>query len=240
MQAEDWHIYVMCHGDNEPRYSSSASLHRMKLGAESRPPEELLQLFHTGWTLDNLGGHNISSYNKWWSELTGIHWLVNNATEEFIGNAQYRRQWADEGLAPSSPSVLYIPEPERFGCSIAKQYREGHVGMDGIEQALLIADRGQMPITKEELELAFNQNIFFGHIMARGAHVNYCEVMQTLLDCMWPIWDNCQEKIKQIEGYNCRYISFLAERIMTALVLHREKVWPGLSIETAPINFFPQ
>jgi hypothetical protein len=212
----------------------------MKLGAENLPQEELLQLFHAGWTLDNLGEHNISSCNKWWSELTGIHWLVNNATEEFIGNAQYRRQWADEGLSPSSPSVLYIPEPEHFGFSIAKQYREGHAGMDGIEQALLIADRGQMPITKEELELAFNQNIFFGHIMARGAHVNYCEVMQTLLDCMWPIWGNCQEKIKQIEGYNCRYISFLAERIMTALILHREKVWPGLSIETAPINFFPQ
>lgn len=238
MQAKDHHLYVMCHGDNEPRYSSSASLHWMKLGTENSSMEKQQQLNHAGWILDNTG-HNISTYNKWWSELTGIYWLVNNATEEFIGNAQYRRQWADEGLEPSSPSVVYIPEPERFGFSIARQYREGHVGMDGIEQALLAADRGQMPITKEELELAFNQNIFFGHIMARGAHANYCEIMQTLLDCMWPIWDNCQEQIKQIEGYNCRYISFLAERIMTALVLHRDKVWPGISIETAPINFFP-
>jgi hypothetical protein len=238
MQAKDHHLYVMCHGDNEPRYSSSASLHWMKLGAENSSMEKQQQLNHAGWALDN-SGHNISTYNKWWSELTGIYWLVNNATEEFIGNAQYRRQWADEGLEPSSPLVVYIPEPERFGFSIARQYREGHVGMDGIEQALLAADRGQMPITREELELAFNQNIFFGHIMARGAHVNYCEIMQTLLDCMWPIWDNCQEQIRQIEGYNCRYISFLAERIMTALVLHRDKVWPGISIETAPINFFP-
>jgi hypothetical protein len=120
MQAEDWHVYVMCHGNNEPRYSSSASLHRMRLGAESLPHEELLQLSHAGWTLDN-SGQNISTYNKWWSELTGIYWLVNNATEEFIGNAQYRRQWADEGLEPSSPLVVYIPEPERFGFSIARQ-----------------------------------------------------------------------------------------------------------------------
>lgn len=238
MQAKDWHIYVMCHGENEPRYSSTASLHCMRLEAESLPMEEQLQLSCAGWTLDN-GGHNISTYNKWWSELTGVYWLINNATDEYLGNAQYRRQWSDEALAPSDPSVLYIPHPEHFGFSVARQYREGHVGMDGLNQALLAADRGQMPISREDLELAFNQNIFYGHIMARGAHANYCQFMQTLLDCMWPIWDNAQESIKQIEGYNCRYISFLAERVMTALILHRDKVWPGLSIETAPINFFP-
>lgn len=238
MQAKDWHIYAMCHGDNVPRYSSSASLHCMKLGAESLPIEEQLQLSHAGWVLDN-SGHNISTHNKWWSELTGISWMVNNATDEFIGNAQYRRKWADNYLEPSSPCVLYVPEPEIFPFSIARQYQEGHEGMNGIEAALWAADRGMIPLSREDLEAAFNQNVFFGHIMARGAITNYCEVMQTLLDCMWPIWDNYQQQIKQIEGYNCRYISFLSERIMTALILHREKVWPGISIETAPIHFFP-
>lgn len=238
MKAEDHHLYVMCHGDHEPRYSSMASLHWMKLGAESLPMSELLRLNHAGWVLDNTG-HNISSYNKWWSELTGIYWLVNNATDEFIGNAQYRRQWRDDALEPSREDTVYIPEPVNFPFSIAQQYREGHKGMNGIEAALWAADKGMMPISREDLEKAFNQNVFFGHIMARGYHANYCEIMQTLLDCMWPIWDNYQKQIKQIEGYNCRYISFLSERIFTALVLHRDKVWPGVNIETAPINFFP-
>jgi len=33
------------------------------------------------------------------------------------------------------------------------------------------------------------------------------------------------------------YMAFLSERIMTALVLHRDKIWPGLQIQTAPIQF---
>ena len=122
MRAEDHHLYVMCHGDNEPRYSSSASLHWMKLGAESLSMDQQEKFNHAGWILDNTG-HNISSYNKWWSELTGIYWLINNATDEFIGNAQYRRQWRDEALEPSREDTLYIPEPEKFPFSIAQQYR---------------------------------------------------------------------------------------------------------------------
>lgn len=238
MRAEDYHLYVMCHGKNEPRYSSSATLHRMKLGANHIGKPRLAELRNNGWEVDYTG-NNISELNKWWSELTGIYWLVNNCGWDFIGNAQYRRKWADEALEPSEASTLYIPEPEHFPFSIARQYQEGHRGMDGLEQALLAADQGRMPLSREQLESAFNQNTFFGHIMARGSCANYCLFMTTLLDCMWPIWDNAKDKIKQIEGYNCRYISFLSERIMTALVLHREKVWPGLSIETAPINFFP-
>jgi hypothetical protein len=110
--------------------------------------------------------------------------------------------------------------------------------MDGISQALAAADSGKLPLSRQDLETAFEQKVFYGHIMARGPHHLYCQFMQTLLDCMWPIWNNGKEEIMQIEGYNCRYVSFLAERIMTALVLNRGKVWPSLRIETAPIQFF--
>jgi hypothetical protein len=237
MKAEDWHLFVMCHGDNVPRYSSAATLHRMRLDAAKLSVYDQIDLVHDGWILDSQG-RSISWLNKWWSELTGIYWAVNNSSHDFIGNAQYRRKWRDDGLAPSSSSVLYIPEPEHFHCSVAEQYAGGHKGMDGIDQVLIAADKGQLPLSKEDLEAAFEQKIFYGHIMARGSHQLYCQFMQALLDCMWPIWDDGREKIMQIEGYNCRYISFLAERIMTALVLHRDKVWPSMSIETAPIEFF--
>jgi hypothetical protein len=236
MQAEDYHFYVMCHGANEPRYTSQASLQPMKLHACSCSMEEQLQLREDGWVLDNTGKH-ISELNKWWAELTGIYWLLNHADDEFIGNAQYRRQWQENALAPSSPSVLYIPDALPLPFSVREQYQRGHVGMDGLEQALKAADRRQLPLTRDELERAFEQNIFYGHIMARGHHDNYFLFMQTLLDCMWPIWDHHQERIKQIEGYNARYMAFLSERIMTALVLHRDKVWPGLDIQTAPMQF---
>ena len=236
MRPEDYHIYVMCHGDKKPRYSSEATLQPMKLNANALPIEEQINLEKAGWQLDNKGDH-ISELNKWWAELTGIYWMLNNASNEFIGNAQYRRRWQDNALSPSSPYVLYIPDALPLPFSVKIQYQQGHVKMDGLEQALRAADRGQMPITKEQLEQAFEQNIFYGHIMARGHHVNYSLFMQTLLDCMWPIWEHCCQRIMQIEGYNARYMAFLSERIMTALVLHRDKVWPGLDIQTAPIQF---
>ena len=237
MQAKDHHLYVMSHGDNLPRYDTLATMHRMRLGAEKLSVYDQIDLVHGGWILDNQG-RGISELNKWWSELTGIYWMVNNSPHDFIGNAQYRRKWRDDGLEPSACDVLYIPEPEHFHCSVADQYLGGHKGMDGIDQALAAADRGELPLSRGDLEAAFEQRVFYGHIMARGPHQLYCQFMQTLLDCMWPIWDNGKEKIMQIEGYNCRYISFLAERIMTALVLHRGKVCPSMSIETAPIEFF--
>ena len=237
MQAKDHHLYVMCHGDNLPRYDTLATMHRMRLGAEKLSVYDQSELVPGGWILDNQG-RGISELNKWWSELTGIYWMVNNSPHDFIGNAQYRRKWRDDGLEPSACDVLYIPEPEHFHCSVADQYLGGHKGMDGIDQALAAADRGELPLSRGDLEAAFEQRVFYGHIMARGPHQLYCQFMQTLLDCMWPIWDNGKEKIMQIEGYNCRYISFLAERIMTALVLHRGKVCPSMSIETAPIEFF--
>lgn len=237
MQAKDWHLFVMCHDGHLPRYTSTATIHPMRVNASTVNIYDQIDLAHSGWKLD-CQGDNISELNKWWSELTGIYWIVNNASEEFIGNAQYRRKWRDDGLDPSSSSVLYIPEPEHFHCSVAEQYAGGHQGMDGLDQVLLAASRKQLPLSPEEFEAAFNQNIFYGHIMARGHCELYRQFMRTLLDCMWPIWDNAKESIYQIEGYNRRYISFLAERVMTALVLHRDKVWPGLQIETAPIQFF--
>lgn len=236
MQAKSLQIYVMCHGPNEPRYSSLASLRPMKLNACNLPIEEQLRLSDNGWQLDNVG-RQISELNKWWAELTGIYWMVNNATDEFIGNAQYRRKWQDNALAPSLPSVLYIPDALPLPFSVRSQYQQGHIGMDGLEQALKAADRRQLPLSRAELEQAFEQNIFYGHIMARGHHANYRLFMQTLIECMWPIWDHACERIMNIEGYNARYIAFLSERIMTALVLHRDKVWPGLEIQTAPIQF---
>ncbi len=237
MRAEDWHLYVMCHGDNLPRYDTLATMHQMRLGGEKLSTCDQSFLVHNGWILDSQG-LGISELNKWWSELTGIYWIINNSAHDFIGNAQYRRKWRDDGLEPSARDVLYIPEPEHFYCSVADQYLGGHSGMDGISQALAAADSGKLPLSRQDLETAFEQKVFYGHIMARGPHHLYCQFMQTLLDCMWPIWNNGKEKIMQIEGYNCRYVSFLAERIMTALVLNRGKVWPSLRIETAPIQFF--
>jgi hypothetical protein len=53
---------------------------------------------------------------------------------------------------------------------------------------------------------------------------------------MAPIWHNNSDQIKAITGYDQRAIAFIAERMMTAIILHREKIF-DFEIMTAPIEF---
>jgi hypothetical protein len=63
--------------------------------------------------------------------------------------------------------------------------------------------------------------------------------MTVLFDALFPIWDRHQDHFMTIDGYDTRAIAFIAERVMTAMVLHRERLFPGMKIETAPIRFIP-
>ena len=72
--------------------------------------------------------------------------------------------------------------------------------------------------------------------MARGPSDKYKIFMAMLLECMIPIWHNNSDKIMKVEGYDKRVMAFVAERMMTALIIHREKIF-DFQIMTAPIEF---
>ena len=42
-----------------------------------------------------------------------------------------------------------------------------------------------------------------------------------------------------IEGYDKRAIAFIAERVMSGMVLYRDSLLPKMEIATAPIGFIP-
>ena len=52
-----------------------------------------------------------------------------------------------------------------------------------------------------------------------------------------PIWEENKSAFLKIEGYDKRAIAFIAERLITGMVLYRDKLFPEMNIATTPIGF---
>jgi hypothetical protein len=103
----------------------------------------------------------------------------------------------------------------------------------------MMAGSGNWLFTREEIGDLWHQNVFYGCLMTRGPRDSYRQFMTVLFDALFPIWDRYQDHFMTIDGYDTRAIAFIAERVMTAMVLHRERLFPDSKLETAPIRFIP-
>jgi hypothetical protein len=133
--------------------------------------------------------------------------------------------------------VLYVPEPAVFTCTLEQQFYGGHSEFDAPAITRELADTGAWAFTREEIDKLWAQNLFIGCNMARGPKQHYKQFMTTLFVCLLPIWEKHKEHFLSIEGYDKRALAFIAERLLTGLVLYRDKFFPGMTIETAPIGF---
>lgn len=235
MQGTDATIYVVCLKDTPIRYTARSRHVPIIANSCTLSLEERASLREQGVVFDDENAF-YSHLNPWWGELSCIHWILNNAEEENIGNAQYRRNWIETDDLQHDPSGLYMPESGQFGYSLAEQFY-GHHSFDGVRMTMEMAATGLWPFTTEEMEHVWTQNIFYGCLMARGPKEHYKRFMGVLLECMIPLWEAFEDRFIPIEGYDRRSIAFIAERVMTGLILYREKFFPDIIIRTAPIDF---
>lgn len=235
MQPSELTIYAASVHGTPIRYTTQARLIPLCTHAITLEDDKRKQLKNEGWIFDDYE-ENISHLNPWFAELTAIFTIVHHGNSKFVGNAQYRRRWQENALAPSDENILYVPEPAIFGASIARQMAEGHPSFDGAAMMLEATTAHNFPFTTSEMEQVLEQNHFHGCLMARGPSDKYKIFMAMLLECMIPIWHNNSDKIMTVEGYDKRVMAFVAERMMTALIIHREKIF-DFQIMTAPIEF---
>ena len=132
---------------------------------------------------------------------------------------------------------MYVPEFATFGCSLEQQFYGGHSAFDAPLITRTLADTGQWLFSREEIDKLWKQNLFIGCNMARGPRSQYQKFMTTLFDALMPIWEDNKESFLKIEGYDKRAIAFIAERLITGMVLYRDKLFPEMKIATAPIRF---
>lgn len=231
-------IYAVCIPGQDVRYEAKSQIIPIMGGAHSLRDSERLLLRKRGYVFDDENAF-LSPLNSRWGELSCIHWMLLNAEQSLLGNAQYRRNWLEPDDTWYDPSVLYVPEPAIFSCSMEEQFYGGHSSFDAPSMTRELADSGSWLFTRQEIDAAWAQNTLIGCNMARGSKQNYKQFMMTLFAALIPLWEKYQEQFLAIEGYDRRAIAFAAERIITCMVLCRDRILPGMDIATAPIGFIP-
>ena len=87
-------------------------------GACNLPEGEREDLRQQGYVFDDEEQSFLSPLNPQLGELSCIQWIVNNAQQANIGNAQYRRNWVEPSDGWYDENTLYVPEFAEFGCSL--------------------------------------------------------------------------------------------------------------------------
>lgn len=229
MQNDDLIIYAVRMADSEMRYQSSFKTVEVIANAHALTKEEKEPLAAKGCLFDDECTGNISSLNPWWGELTAIHYLLQTNTTPFAGNAQHRRFWRDTDLSMVPKDGLCLSVPCRFGCSLAEQFRGGH-RFGGVEMTMHVAKAGKLPFTAEEMAAVWNQPYFQGGPMAVGNWNHYKTLMGVLFDCLWPIWEGYGSDMRFIQGYDQRAMAFLSERLLTGIIMFKDKFIPRIPL----------
>jgi len=234
---QDWQIYVAKLAHLQITYSSVATLIPTVVGALGLESDQREQLRSNGCVFDD-EGDNISSVNPYFCELTSIYWALNNTKSEYIGNAHYRRKWNDEGILYSEPGVLYVSDSHHCGESIAGQFLRGHNGFNAPAITIGLAERKLIPFTADEMRAIWAQPILHGTQMARGPRRCYKAFMDLAFEALWPFWEENKQEIMALDNYNRRMVGFVGERMMTGLILCRDRFF-DFPIATSVVEYKP-
>ena len=229
-------IYAVCIPGEKVRYTGRSRIVPIMGGSHALSKEKRESLRAEGYVFDDENAA-LSPFNNRWGELSCVHWMINNAKEPNLGNAQYRRNWLEPEAEWYCPETLYVPEPAQFSCTLEQQFYGGHSAFDAPAITRKLADEGKWIFTREEIDKIWAQSSFIGCNMARGPRQSYLRLMTMLFAGLAPIWRENKEHFLSIEGYDKRAIAFIAERLITGMVLCRDRILPGVKIATAPIGF---
>ena len=94
MQPSDCTIYAVCIPGEKVRYEARSRIVPIMGGAYALSNEERETLRAQGYVFDDENA-SLSTRNSRWGELSCISWMILNANEKNIGNAQYRRNWLE-------------------------------------------------------------------------------------------------------------------------------------------------
>ena len=177
-------------------------------------------------------GINISQFNKYYAEFTGIYWVWKNVlgnlnADDFIGNCHYRVMWLNEYLKEKkkltidslynnflktnnkifrNTDVIQVHPITYKNKNLLRDFEEVHK-CDALEASIQFLD---LEISKK-FSKHLNGNILYPHnmfITKKFFFEQYCQIIFPWLEkCL----DYCQKK-NLCKDYNLRLPAFLAER----------------------------
>lgn len=227
-------LYCCCIADQPPRFTSANSTIVPVLGGAAlcSDAEKYKKM---GWELDD-EGQNLSMLNDIFGDLTVLYWAWKNKNDSHLGVCQYRRPWNDDEVGNSEEDVLYVPPPAVFG-SVRRQYEDCHSIFPAYQISMDLANRGRIPLTPEMVDYTWNQHLFHGCNMARGPKYLFDKYVSLVFETMVPFYIENNQLCQSLQGYQRRSIAFTAERMITALLLHRDHFFGHGKVKEANIGF---
>ena len=177
-------------------------------------------------------GENISKLNNILGDLTATYWIWKNSTCDVVGTSQYRRFWDDSiEFINFDEKTLYVQDPFILDNTLRNQYIGAH-GKTGLQLLDELATNNKIRLTPAMLEKTYSLryiyscNMFIAH---KPLYDRFCEV---LFEIVFELYNTYKETIDKLDPYNRRLPAFVAERVVTALIVNREHFFPDMKIET--------
>lgn len=221
-------IYCICFSKQKPRKTQIYQKNIMD-NAVALSDNYRRELEQEGFLFDD-SGDNISELNMYFGDLTATYWIWKNSNYDIVGTSQYRRFW-DDSIATQhfEDNTLYVQDPVILDNTIRNQYIGSH-GELGLKLLDELALNNKIVLTPEMLEKTYalhylySCNMFIAH---KPVYDKFCEV---LFEIVFEIYHTYSDVIKELDSYNRRTPAFLAERIITALIVNKEHFFPELKI----------
>jgi hypothetical protein len=223
-------IYCVCFPKHEPlehkKYQKNIMCNAVNISDEYRQ-----DLVKRDFLFDD-AGDNISELNQILGDLTATYWIWKNSKVDFIGTSQYRRFWDDNiDNIKYEENTLYMSEPICFKRTLREQYISSH-GILGISILDDLSRAKKIPLTQNMLERTYSQNYLNSCNMFIAHRVTYNKFCELLFEIVFEIYETYGDTINELNAYNRRTPAFLAERIITALIINKEYFFPELNIVT--------
>lgn len=178
-------------------------------------------------------GENISEKNKSYCECTALYWIWKNDTADFAGLGHYRRHFdlTKEQLRRlgSSSIDVVLTIPVLNIPNVRAVYEKDHV-IDDWDQMLQVIRELHPDYYEAALEQQ-NEIYYYGYNM----FIARKEILDEYCEWLFSILERCEERCRpHVDGYQARYIGFLAERLLSIFFLHN---WDRWKIVHARRNF---
>lgn len=233
---QDIAIYCVCFPGHTP-YKKQVYQQNIMCNAHSIGEKDKRNLQQQGYVFDDTGD-NISELNYILGDLTASYWIWKNSPHDIVGTSQYRRFWTDAIKdIVFDKNTLYVQDPIVFEQNAKDQYigSHGNIGLEMLEK--LIEDK-KIPLTKEMLEKTYALNYLYAcnmFIAHKNIYDRFCEI---LFDIVFTIYHTYIDELNKLDPYNRRTPAFLAERIVTALIINKEHFFPELDIKQIEWKFY--
>jgi hypothetical protein len=186
------------------------------------------KLASKGFLFDDTGD-NISHLNKWFADLTGLYWVWKNTDDEILGINQYRRAWNNDSIRNLvfKNNTIYITPLFRFNNSTYDQFVESHTEM-GLKILREAAERKVIHITPDMVDDLKRIDFLSSCYMMITTRDLFDEVCKLLFDVVLELYHGTKYALPFIQydkvwnTDQTRMIAFLAERIMTLILMHKK------------------